>query len=121
MLKKKVKMTQWKKKILNRKNGKRTVTEAKDDDEVKATKVLKFTPATSHKDAKEGKTIRFMHNMSDGTVYWLQGTLEKRMTKYKTAESCKFTRIGSLSKFIRIGSLSKFIRIGSLSVISHWG
>ena len=105
-------MTQWKKKILNRKNGKRTVTEAKDDDEVKATKVLKFTPATSHKDAKEGKTIRFMHNMSDGTVYWLQGTLEKRMTKYKTAESCKFTRIGSLSKFIRIGSLS---------VISHWG
>ena len=46
-------MTQWKKKILNRKNGKRTVTEAKDDDEVKATKVLKFTPATSQKDAKE--------------------------------------------------------------------
>ena len=38
-------MTQWKKKILNRKNYKGTVTEAKDDDEVKVTKVLEFTPA----------------------------------------------------------------------------
>ena len=80
-------MSQWTKKILNRKNGKGIVTEAKDDDEVKVTKVLEFTPATSQKDAKEGKTVRFMHNMGDGTVYWLQGTLEKRMTKYKTAES----------------------------------
>ena len=80
-------MSQWKKKILNRNNGKGTVTEAKDDDEVKATEVLEFIRATSQKDAKEGKTIRFMHNTGDGSVYWLQGTLEKRMTKYKTAES----------------------------------
>ena len=58
-------MSQWKKKILNRKNGKGTVTNAKDDDEVKVTKVLEFIPATSQKDAKEGKTIRFMHNTGD--------------------------------------------------------
>ena len=70
-------MTQWKKKILNRKNGKGTVTEAKDDGEVKVTKALEFIPATSQKDAKEGKTVTFMHNMGDGTIYWLQGTLEK--------------------------------------------
>ena len=50
-------MTQWKKKILNRKNGKGTVTEAKDDGEVKVTKALEFIPATSQKDAKEGKEV----------------------------------------------------------------
>ena len=55
-------MSQWKKKILNRKNGKGTVTEAKDDDEVKVTKVLEFIPAKRPQDAKEGKTIRFRHN-----------------------------------------------------------
>ena len=100
-------MTQWTKKILTRKNSKGTVTNAKDDDEVKVTKVLEFIPATSQRDAKEGKAIRFMHNTGDGSVYWLQGTLEKRMTKYKAAESSGFTK--------------NRLRIGSLNVISHWG
>ena len=59
LLKKKVKMTQWKKKILNRKNGKGTVTEAKDDNEVKATKILEFIPETCKQDAKEGNTVRY--------------------------------------------------------------
>ena len=53
-------MSHWTK-ILNKKNGKGIVTNAKDDDEVKVTKVLEFIPATSQRDAKEGKTIRFMH------------------------------------------------------------
>ena len=97
-------MTQWKRKILNRKNGKGTVTEANNDDEVKATKILEFIPATSKRDAKEGNFVRFMHNMGEGTVYWLQGTLEKRLTKYKIAQGCNFTR--------------NFFRIGSLKVIS---
>ena len=80
-------MSQWGKfKILNRKDGKGIVTNAKDDDEVKVTKVLEFIPATSQLDAKEGKTIRFMHNTGDGSVYWLQGTLKKRMTKYENAK-----------------------------------
>ena len=39
-------MSQWKKKILNRKNGKGTVTEANDDNEVKATKIMEFIPAS---------------------------------------------------------------------------
>ena len=78
-------MAQWKKKILNRKNGKGTVTEANDDDEVKAMKIMKFIPAANVNDAKQGKIVRLMHNMGEGTVYWLQGTVEKRLTKYKTS------------------------------------
>ena len=78
-------------KILNRKDGKGIVTNAKDDDEVKVTKVLEFIPATRPQDAKEGKTIRFMHNTGDGSVYWLQGTLEKRIDKYGTSRKSGFT------------------------------
>ena len=51
-----------------------SVVEAKD--KVKVTKTLEFIPATSLEDAKEGKTIKFMYNM-DGTIYWLQGILER--------------------------------------------
>ena len=47
------------------------MTNAKDDDEIKVTKVLEFIPATKPQDAKEGRTIRFMHNPGDGSVYWL--------------------------------------------------
>ena len=83
------------------------VAEAKDDNEVKDTKVLKFTSNTRRDDAREGKTIRFMHDMGNGTPHWLQGTIEKRLTKYKTAISSKFTK-------------NRF-RIGSLSIISQWG
>ena len=61
-------MTQWKKKILNRKKSKGTVTEAKDDNEVKAMKILEFIPATCKQDAKEVNTVRFIYNMGDGTV-----------------------------------------------------
>ena len=81
-----------------------SVVEAKD--KVKVTKTLEFIPATSLEDAKEGKTIRFMHNM-DGTIYWIQGILERRMTEYKDAESSGFTK--------------NCFTIGSPNVISHWG
>ena len=94
-------------KILNRKDGKGIVIYAKDDDEIKVTKVLEFIPATRPQDAKEGKTILFMHNTGDGSVYWLQGTLEKRMNKYEAAR--------------KSGWIKNCFRIGSLSVISHWG
>ena len=100
-------MTQWKRKILNRKNGKGTVTEANNDDEVKATKIMEFIPAANIDYAKEGNVVRFMHNMGEGTVYWLQGTVEKRLTKYEIARKCKFAK--------------NFFRIGSLEVISYWG
>ena len=48
-----------------------------------------------------------MHNTGDGSVYWLQGTLERRMTKYETARKSGWTK-------------NRF-RIGSLSIISYWG
>ena len=47
-------------------------------DEVKATKIMEFIPAANINDAKEGNIVRFMHNMGEGTVYWLQGTVEKK-------------------------------------------
>ena len=68
---------------------------------------MEFIPAANVNDTKEGKIVRFMHNMGDGTVYWLQGTVEKRLTKYKIAKECKFVK--------------NFCRIGSLRVISYWG
>lgn len=83
------------------------MTEANDDDEVKATKIMEFIPAANTNDAKEGNIVRFMHNMGEGTVYWFQGTIEKRLTKYKIARDCKFAKT--------------FFRIVSLIVISYWG
>ena len=82
-------------------------TNAKDDEEIKVTKVLEFIPATKPQDAKEGVTIRFMHNPGDGSVYWLQGTLEKRMNKYEVAKKSGWTR-------------NRF-RVRSLSIVNHWG
>ena len=67
---------------------------------------MKFSPGT-YKDAKDGQIIRFIHNMGDGMVYWLQRTLKRRLTKYKTAEGYKSTK-------------NRFI-VGNLSIISHWG
>ena len=102
-------MSQWGKfKILNTKDGKGIVTNAKDDEEIKVTKVLEFIPATKPQDAKEGATIRFMHNPGDGSsVYWLQGTLEKRMNKYEVAKKSGWTK-------------NRF-RVNSISIINHWG
>ena len=52
-------------KILNRKDGTGIVTNAKDDEDIKVTKVLEFMPATKPEEAKIGETIRFMHNPGD--------------------------------------------------------
>ena len=94
-------------KILSRKDGKGMITNDKDNEEIKVTKVLEFIPSTKPQDAKEGVTIRFMHNPGDGSVYWLQGTLEKRINKYEAARKSGWTR-------------NRF-RVGSLSIVSHWG
>ena len=100
-------MSQWKKKILSRKNGKGTVTEANDDNEVKATKIMEFIQASDIKEAKKGITVRFMHDLGQGTVYWLEGKVEERLTKIETARRYKFAK--------------NFFRIGSLKVINYWG
>ena len=44
-------------KILSRKDGKGMITNDKDDEVIKVTKVLEFIPATKPQDVKEGKTI----------------------------------------------------------------
>ena len=45
-------------KILSRKNGKGMISDDKNDEKVKITKVLQFIPETKPEDAKIGETIR---------------------------------------------------------------
>ena len=102
----KSKMSQWKKKILSRKNGKGTVTEANNDNEVKATKIMEFIQASDIKEAKKGITVRFMHDLGQGTVYWLQGEVEERLTKFETAANISLQKISlglAVSKLSTIG------------------
>ena len=95
-------------KILSRKNGKGMISDDKNDEKVKITKVLQFIPETKPEDAKIGETIRFMHNPGDGlSVYWLQGTIDKRVDKYETAKKGGWSR--------------NRVKVKSISVINHWG
>ena len=48
--------------ILSRKDGKNTVSDDKDSEKVKLTRVLEFIPARRPQDAKIGEVVRFMHN-----------------------------------------------------------
>ena len=84
------------------------ISDDKNSETIKVTKVLQFFSDTQPKDAKLGETIRFMHNPGDGSsVYWIQGTLSKRMNKYDVAKKSGWTK-------------NRF-RVNSISVISHWG
>ena len=66
------------------------ISDDKNDEKVKITKVLQFIPETKREVAKIGETIRFMHNPGNGlTVYWLQGTIDKRVDKYDTSKASK--------------------------------
>ena len=91
-------MTQWTKKILRRKGGKGTVTNAEEDSDVKATKLMEFIEVTDPKNAGKGLKIRFMHDHGEGTVYWLEGSIEQRITKLPKAKMLKYTE-----NFFRIG------------------
>ena len=55
-------MPQWTKRILRRKGGKGTVTDAAEDSDVKAPRLMKFIEVPDPKDAKTGLRIQFMHN-----------------------------------------------------------
>ena len=69
--------------ILSRKDGKSMVSNDKDNEKVKLTRVLEFVPARKPEQAKIGEIVRFMYNPGDGhSAYWLQGTLGKRLDKY---------------------------------------
>ena len=70
-------------KILSKKNGKRVISDGKNNEKIKVTKLLQFFSNTEPKDAKLGAIIRFMYNMGNGsTLYWLQGEIDKRVDKY---------------------------------------
>ena len=74
-------------KILSRKDGKGTISDDKENEKVKVTKVLEFVPARKPEQAKIGEVIRFMHNPGNGlSAYWLQGEIEKRVDKYNVAK-----------------------------------
>ena len=69
-------------KILSRKDGKGMISNNKDSEKIKVTKVLEFVPARKPEEAKIGEVIRFMHNPGNGlSAYWLQGTIDKRVDK----------------------------------------
>ena len=79
--------------ILSRKYGKSMVSDDKDSEKVKFTKVLEFVPARKPEQAKLGEVVRFMYNPGDGqSAYWLQGTLGPRLDKYKVAQKSGFKR-----------------------------
>ena len=63
-------------KFLSRKDGKNTVSDNKDNEKVKLTRVLEFVQARKPEPAKLREVVRFMYNPGDGQVaYWMQGTL----------------------------------------------
>ena len=74
------KVTEWTRRILRKKGGKGTITDTEDGNDVKATKLMEFIEAAHPKVAKIGVKIRFMHDL-DGTVYWLEGIIQDRLTK----------------------------------------
>ena len=95
-------------KILSRKDGKGTISDEKENEKVKVTKVLEFVPARKPEQAKIGEVIRFMHNLGNGlSAYWLQGTVERRVDKYNAAKESGYTK-------------NRF-KVKGLSIINHWG
>ena len=68
------------------------ISDDKNNETIKVTKVLQFFSDTKPEDAKLGETIRFMHNPGNGlTVYWLQGTIDKRVDEYERSRSLKWS------------------------------
>ena len=94
--------------ILSRKDGKGIVSNDKENEKVKLTKVLEFVPARKPEQAKIGEVIKFMHNPGNRlSAYWMQGRIDSRIDKYTVAKESGFTR-------------NRF-KVKNLSVINHWG
>ena len=74
---------------------------------MKATKLMKFIEVTDPREAAKGLRIIFMHDHGEGTVYWLEGTIEQRITKLPRAKRLKYTE--------------NYFRIGKIRVINTWG
>ena len=79
-----------------------------DSKKVILTKILEFVPARKPEQAKIGEVVRFMHIPENShSTYWMQGTLEKRVDKYKDAKESGFTK-------------NRF-RVKNLTIINRWG
>ena len=86
----------------------RMITNEKDDEEVKNTKILEFNPARKPEEARTGDLIRFMYSpRDDSSLYWLQGILNRRVDKYEIAKKSGW-------------KLNRF-RVDNISVIKRWG
>ena len=68
---------------------------------------MEFIEVTDPKEAVKGLQIRFMYDHGEGTVYWLEGTVEQRLTKLTKAKRLKYSE--------------KFFPIGKIKVINTWG
>ena len=103
-------MPQWTKKILRKKGGIGTVTDATEDADIKAPKLLEFIEATDPRIAKAGERIQFMHDTTEGEeglFYWLEGRIQQRITKLSRAKKLKYAE--------------NYFNVGELKVISKWG
>ena len=79
--------------FLSKKDGKSTVSNDKDNEKVKLTRIIEFVPARKPEQAKIGSIVRFMYNPGDGqSAYWVQGTLGPRLDKYKVAQKSSWLR-----------------------------
>ena len=84
------------------------ISDDKNNETIKVTKVLQFLSNTEPKDAKLGEIIRFMYNPGNGlTLYWLQGEIDKRVDKYDRSKELKWT--------------TNKVRVKDLQVIKYWG
>ena len=84
------------------------ISENEGSEKIKVTKVLEFVPARRPEDAKIGEVIRFMYNPGKGlSAYWLQGTINGRVDKYKVEQNSSFRK-------------NRF-KVEKLSIINYWG
>ena len=69
---------------------------------------MEFIEVTDPKVAKAGQRIQFMHDATEeGLIYWLQGRIQRRITKLSRAKKLKYTE--------------NYFNVGELKVLSRWG
>ena len=83
------------------------MTNAAEDSDVKATRLMEIIEVSDPKDAKQGLRTQFMHIEVEDTVYLLEGTIEQRITKLPRAKRLKYTE--------------NYFRIGQIKILKTWG
>ena len=66
-----------------------TVTDATEDADIKAPKLMEFIEVTDLSVAKAGERIQFVHDATEGEeglVYWLEGRIQRRIAKLSRAQ-----------------------------------